>query len=833
MQFTRAAITILFSFIAMQVFVSCSAFKKPTRRQYTKVKKYPRDKPFVYYNEIKVVNDKLNKDEKTVLSDGLRTQLDDSLQTVVKESFVFLKKLEAPAVYDTVYALNSGRNMEIFLKTEGYYNGKVSYELFPYDTINKNDPEKKQIRVATKFIVNTGPVFRIDSVALIPNDSGRTYLLPLQELSNQHLSESLLKKGKPFSEQLISGEMNRLVELYRNNGYYNFTRDAIYADVDTVFLALLDPLLALDPIRQFEVFQEAQERRKNPVINVYIRTKPKLNPSVFQQFTNNKIVVYPEYKGGEKVDSIKYIDSARNNIIVRYQEGKFKPLFIRRNLRLRTDSLFSALKVNQTAEELNKLNVWQVIRIQPKISLEDSSKIDYDLLLIPYKRYTFSTNLEGVFNQPLNQLTGAGNLVGLGVNFGLQDRNIGKQGIQMTNSLRTGIEFGLPPINAGLQATELTFSNSVTWPRIPDKLFSRRSRRWLNRKTFLTSNISIIDRNINKNGSFALTTVSSTFGWQFQTPKNALWRLSPLNVEYVNLYDISANFKEQLNNNPFLRNSFNQGFVMGIVNVGYKQPFRIKKHNNHSAALRVNFEESGALFGRFKKSVKLFDEELFEYIKADAEFRYSIANIGGKRELVFRGAVGAGYLYDSDTSNMPFFKQFAGGGPNSMRAWPLRSLGPGASRNDPRTGRNQFFSRSGDMIIEGNVEYRYNIWSIWPNTLILRGALFTDIGNVWNFRNQSNIGNDTVVFQLKNFYRDMSVSVGTGFRLDFVGLFLIRVDVGYRLKNPAYPFVQTNAGWRIPKFSDAANLFNGSEAARNWRYENMNISLGIGLPFQF
>lgn len=833
MQFTRAVITILVSFITMQVLVSCSAFKKPTRRQYTKVKKYPRDQPFVYYNEIKVVNDKLSKEEKAVLSDGLRTQLDDSMHTVVKESYVFFKKLQSPAVYDTTYAISSARNMEIFLKTEGYYNGKVNYELLPYDTIHKDNPEKKQIRVATKFIVNTGPVFRIDSVALIPNDSGHTYLVPLQELSNLHRSESLLKKGKPFSEQLISAEMNRLVELYRNNGYYNFTRDAIYTDVDTVFLALLDPLLALDPFRQIEVFQEAQERQKNPLINVYIRTKPNLKKSVFQLFTNHKIVVYPEYKGGEKTDSIKYKEDTDHHTIVRYREGTFKPLFIRRNLALSTDSLFSALNVNKTVEELNKLNVWQVIRIQPKISLEDSSKIDYDLLLIPYKRYTFSTNLEGVFNQPLNQLTGAGNLVGLGVNFGLQDRNIAKQGIQMTNSLRTGIEFGLPPINAGLQSTELTFSNSITWPRIPDKLFAAKNRGWFNRKTFLTSNISIIDRNINKNGAFALTTISSTFGWQFQTAKNALFRVSPLNVEYVNLYDISSNFREQLNNNPFLRTSFNQGLVMGIVNIGYKQPFQIKKHKNHAAALRINFEESGALFGRFKKSIKLFDKELFEYVKADAEFRYSITNEARKREWVFHGAAGAGFLYDNNLSNMPFFKQFAGGGPNSMRAWPLRSLGPGASRNDPRTGRNQFFSRSGDMMIEGNVEYRYNIWSIWPNTLILRGALFTDIGNVWNFRNQSNIGNDTVVFQLKNFYRDLSVSVGTGFRLDFVGLFLIRVDVGYRLKNPAYPFVLSNDGWRIPNLSDAANLFKGSDAARNWRYDNMNISLGIGLPFQF
>nr|WP_294905493.1 BamA/TamA family outer membrane protein [uncultured Lacibacter sp.] len=834
MSFTRAATTILTGFLVLQLLSSCGVLKltTPTRRQYTKVKKYPKDKPFVYTNEIKVVNNKLSKDSLTLLEDGLETQLDDSMRLTVKQSWIVLKRLEQPAAFDTTYANQSARNMEIYLQTMGYFNGKVTVDTV-LDSIYRNNPDRLQKRVATKFTVNTGPVFRIDSIALIPNDSNRVQINPIRELTIQHNSQSYLKKGMAFSEELISLEMNRLIELYRNNGYYNMTRDAIYADVDTVFLALLDPTLGFDPIRQFEVFQEAMERRKNPLINVYIRTKPNLKDSIFRQYYNRNIVVYPEYKGGEIVDSVKYIDSVRNNITVRFQEGKFKPAFIRRNLRLRTDSLFSSLKVNQTADELNKLNVWQVIRIQPKIAVDDSFSIDYDLFLIPYKRFTFSTNVESVFNQVQSALATAGNLVGFGVNFGLQDRNIAKQGIQMNNSVRAGIELGLPPINSGLQATELTFSNSLTSPRIPSWLFTRKSRRWLNRKTFLTSSVSFIDRNINQNGLFALTTVSSTFGWQFQTPRNAIWRLSPVNIEYVKLYDISQSFQEQLNSNVFLRNSFNQGFVLGNVNANFTKRFQNKHRLNHLSAFRVNFEESGALFGRLKKVIPLFDKELFEYVKADAEYKYQILRPGTNLERwVFRGAIGTGYLYDNDTSSMPFFKQFAGGGPNSMRAWPLRSIGPGASVADIRTGRNQFFSRSGDMMIEANAEYRYNILSIWPNTLILRGALFTDIGNVWNFRNKSNIGNDTVVFKLKNLYRDMSVSVGTGFRLDFVGLFLIRVDIGYRLKNPAYPYVDVNDGWRVPKVS-FSNLFGRSDASRNWRYENINISLGIGYPFQW
>jgi outer membrane protein assembly factor BamA len=834
MSFTRLTITIFTCLAVLTVLSSCNS-KLLTRGKY-KVKNYPKGKPFVYFNEINVVNNKLSKDSLTLLKSGLETQLDDSMRVYVRQRWLLFKRINNPPVFDTSYANQSARNMQIYLQTMGYYNGKVTVDTFYIDSVHKEDPDRLQVRAATKFRVNTGPVFRIDSIALIPNDSNRVQILPIKELTDQNSSQTFLRRGMAFSEELISREMNRLIELYRNNGYYNMNRDVIYADVDTTFLALLDPSLALDPIRQFEVFQEAQERRKNPLISVYIRTKPNLKDSIFRQFYNRNIVVYPEYKGGDNVDSVAYIDSVRNNITVRFQEGKFKPAFIRRNLRLRTDSLFSSLKLNQTADELNKLNVWQVIRIQPKLATDDSNSIDYDLFMIPYKRFTFSANVESVFNQVQSGLTTAGNLVGFGVTVGLQDRNIAKQGIQMNNTLRAGIELGLPPINSGLQATELTYSNSISSPRIPSWLFTRKSRRWLNRKTFLTSSISFIDRNINQNGLFALTTASSTFGWQFQTPNNAIWRVSPVNVEYVKLYDLSQSFKDQLASNVFLRNSFNQGFVLGLgaASINYTKRYQNRKRQNHLSALRLNFEESGALAGRLKQAINLFDEELFEYVKGDAEFKYQIISPATKQERwVFRAAAGAGYLYDNDTSSMPFFKQYAGGGPNSMRAWPLRSIGPGASIADVRTGRNQFFSRSGDMILEANAEYRYNILSIWPNTLILRGALFTDIGNVWNFRNKSNLGNDTVVLKLKNIYRDMSVSVGTGFRLDFVGLFLIRVDIGYRLKNPAYPFVATNNGWRIPGLNDLENLFSRSTEARTWRYENINISLGIGYPFQW
>lgn len=162
----------------MQVLLSCGAFKQPTRRQYTKVKGFPKGKPFVYSNNIILKNNQLNKDNRSILTDGLYNQLDDSMRTIVKNSYVVLKRLENPPVFDTAYALQSAKNMEVFLKTVGYYNGKASYA-YVMDSIYKNNPDKLQVRVATTFTVTTGPVFRIDSIALIPNDSNRVEIEPI------------------------------------------------------------------------------------------------------------------------------------------------------------------------------------------------------------------------------------------------------------------------------------------------------------------------------------------------------------------------------------------------------------------------------------------------------------------------------------------------------------------------------------------------------------------------------------------------------------------------------------------------------------------------------
>ena len=152
----------------------------------------------------------------------------------------------------------------------------------------------------------------------------------------------------------------------------------------------------------------------------------------------------------------------------------------------------------------------------------------------------------------------------------------------------------------------------------------------------------------------------------------------------------------------------------------------------------------------------------------------------------FRTFAGYGYVYGKTGNepeyNLPFFKAFFAGGPYSMRAWPVRRMGPGSS-TIYETHRARI-DRFGDMQLEGNIEYRFNLATIAG--IKLKSALFVDMGNIWaRTVDRNNIEIKEAEFKLGRLYKDLGVGAGTSLRFDF-DFFLIRLDWAYQLKNPAY-----------------------------------------------
>lgn len=789
------------------------------------IKNYPVGKPFVYQNNIKV-NGNLSKEEKAVLQTRLATQLADSMRLRIKESFIFFRQLLNPPAFDSSALSASAANMELLLKTIGYYRGKVNYS-YTIDTVAAGKA-LPQYRVKSNFEVTTGPAFRIDTVVYLLQD---TIYRSAQDSILQHLTlesrkNALLKKGEIFTEALVAAELERLIRLFRNNGFYKISRDEFYADVDTFFLPLLNP--NLDPFERILLLQEAQERMKQPLISVYIRYRPKVDTMHLQMFTLRNVHVYPDYRG-ENVQTTSYQTDTLEHVFVHQKQATFRPTFIRNHIFLKKDALYSVDQLSRNLDELNSLNTWQIINIQPT-EVTDSAQtspqpqLDVTMLLTPARKYLFTSDLEATYNvfPNGNILATGGQLVGGGINFSLRNRNWRHEGIQSNNTLRAGIEL-LAQRRFPIQGTEITYSNSFS---IPGLLFF--PQRWKdqlntsNRRTFINTQASLI----NRVRFFQTLNIGATLGYEFRDKKNHQWILRPLNIEYLSFLNQTQAFKDTLQNNPFLKFAFNEGLVVGTA-IGFNTLLKSKKpHITNS--LRLGFEESGLLLGRVKKSIPLLKQQLFEYVRMDAEWKKNIGRTTDNSQWAFRLLAAAGYSFRvnaTDSLFMPFFKQYTGGGPNSMRAWPLRSIGPGAIAPANINNRNQFFSQTGDMLFEANAEYRYTLATLLPGTLTLRGAFFIDAGNIWNI-NRRTAGDDKSLFSLKNFYQELSVSGGTGFRFDF-NYFLLRLDFGLRLKKP---YLQENAGWQWPRFN-LADLFGRKEENRQWRFENFNFSLGINYPF--
>jgi outer membrane protein assembly factor BamA len=270
---------------------------------------------------------------------------------------------------------------------------------------------------------------------------------------------------------------------------------------------------------------------------------------------------------------------------------------------------------------------------------------------------------------------------------------------------------------------------------------------------------------------------------------------------------------------------------MGLLNYSYSSTYINPKKLNRQRIFRWNIEESGLVFGR----IGLFKKELRQFIKTDVEYTFKVEN--QKSSSTFRAFAGIGIPTSNAETSLPFFKQYFSGGANSMRGWPIRGIGPGAK---PLAAYNSLSlnDRTGDVRLEINGEYRYDIAPIIPNSLTLKGALFIDAGNVWNLKNtRVGGGPDSLQFNFSRLYQQLGVTAGTGFRFDF-NYFLIRFDLGFRFKRPD---IIKNNGWQIPNITLRNLLTKGEQieiapgvyaySNQLWRYENFNFTIGLSYPF--
>jgi len=243
-------------------------------------KDYPRDKPFVYKTNINLEG-RFSKDEKDLLVSQLKNQLDDSMR-VRAIGQLYRSVLRKPPVFDSASADRSMLYMKTLLNRLGYLRDSISYDTAL--TIVESDPP--QLRTTVTFNVVPNQLFKIDSVSHVINNN------ELQALTDATKQKTLLKKGDPFAQHLISDELNRLVELYRENGYLKFSFEELAGVWDTLNLAILRP--TIDPF-DIEMLEELRRRRDSPTADIEIRLRPGYSIDKLKKYFVGNTTIYPDF----------------------------------------------------------------------------------------------------------------------------------------------------------------------------------------------------------------------------------------------------------------------------------------------------------------------------------------------------------------------------------------------------------------------------------------------------------------------------------------------------------------------------------------------------------
>ncbi len=752
-------------------------------------KKYQADKPFVFKTTVKVEGD-VKLAEKQDLEARLINQLDDSLKTRVISFAGIRKTLIRPAVFDTSYAYRSVMYMSALTNSIGYYQAQIRW-----DSTLKH--VGKQQRVTIDFIVNLGKNLKMDSVGYALTDTS------LQRLASRNPKAALLVKGQPYSQQQVSAELDRLIELFRDNGYFKISKEDIYAEVDTVLAALINP--GLDPFEQIRLLNELKLKRDNPTINVVIKQRTKENTDHLKKYFIGNVSIYPELQLFDDSTKSPYDSSTLKDITIFSRTNQYKPAFLRKNSSLVPGSLYRQRDYYKTINTFSQLGAWQQVNVElrPNDSL---GIINAFLNLYPAKKLSLVIDLEATRNS--GDVIASSNLFGLGLNVSLRNRNLARESIQSTTNIRGGIELGSK--TRLIQTLQGSVSQNIFFPKFILPFRITAEDRFNTSRTILNFSASYTDRR----DFFTLGSINGSIGYEWTTrerrtetragQRKTTWLYIPFNIELVRLGKRDS-LVRLFDSIPNLENSFKNGLVIS-QNLIFQTLF---SKNNKFNSLKIGIEESGGILGLLKYVDR--DGGLFRYIKTDVELKHLVRM--ERSEWAFRGYAGIGIPYGrtvdgSKENSLPFFKSYFAGGPNSMRAWQVRRLGIGSSVfYDTLNGGG--YDRFADIQIEANVEFRFNVGTI--GGIKVKSALFSDIGNIWSRNTDGTAKQKGSAFKFDQLYRDIAVAAGTSLRFDF-NYFLVRFDWAYKVKNPYYAYIRN--GW-----FQKIQLNSGQ------------FQLGIGMPF--
>lgn len=674
--------------------------------------------------------------------------------------WIFKKLAANPVLISTVNPDTRVKVATNLLRDYGYFNGKVTYQV---------DSTRNPRAVKLSYDINMGKPYFIDTLEY------RGFSAYADSLIRANLSGRLVNKGDHFNVVTLNSERDRIIDLLRNYGYYYARSEFITFYADTL---------------------------RNPG-HVCIRMQPKNNlpPEASRTyFLGNTTVRLTGYNGEEPTDSIRLRD-----FTIHYAGKKPGLRFgvLRNRFIYRKGEQYSLRRQNYTQEALSRLGVFKYNEFQ----------------YVPRGKDTLDINVNSLFDLPydseleLNATMKSTKQTGPGAIFKLSRKNFLRMGASLSLELNGSYEWQTSSTvnreKSVMNSYELGAALTLDFPRIILPWIKNR----IDPFRFPShTNFKIYIDQVNRARYFRMLSFGGSVSYSFQPSRSMKHTVTPLHLAFNRLQHRTAAFDSVATANPMLFRSLDDQFIPSVTyTFTFDDSWKQKRvqwwwENSISSAGNI----TSLIYQAFGKKLSQRDKKFLgtpfaQYLKYTTELR-PLIKFDDRNHLAMRFMAGVIWAYGNKTV-APYSEQFYVGGANSIRAFSIRSIGPGRF-HPAETSRFSYVDETGDIKLEANLEYRFRIiGNLFGGSL--NGATFLDAGNVWLMRSDSS--RPGAQFTFKKFFDSIALGSGVGIRYD-LSFLVLRLDWGIALH---VPYETGKSGYyNIPRFKDG-----------------MGVHFAIGYPF--
>ena len=636
--------------------------------------------------------------------------------------WIYEKLVAEPVLISDVRPEVRTKMIDEILDNNGYFRGTANYKL-----VKGRNPKKAKIR----YVITPGPAYPMKVIEMLPDST------PLN-----HMIDSLVRKDKylmsnmRYSTDSLNIARTRITNSLRNRGYYFFRPEYI------------------------EYLADSVAEPGNIQLKIMLASNaPKF---ALRSYNTGKVtVIANRHTGGGQADTIQ----TPRATLIQMKPSKFRSKLIPECVTFRPGRRFSVRDMNRTQTNLSRLGIFSSIDIA---AVPDTSSVDENLLNVVIS-CKFDAPWEAAFE--INGSSKSNSYIGPGMSFKVTNNNIFGGGEQLTIGLTGSYEWQTGHGRSSIfNSYEVGLNASLAMPRLVAPKFIPRSRFQLNWTRFqLGADL------LNRPHYFKMAQFNASVNYDWRVTRHVSNTFTPIKLTYTNLMHTTAEFDSIMNANPAVAQSFQSQYIPQMI---YSYVYDRNFGRNNTLNWQFTLQEAGNIFwGIYRAFGKKGEKELFgtpfsQFVKGSTQLVYGRRVTEGDSWIVSRVAVGAAHAYGNSTQ-VPYAEQFYCGGANSVRAFTVRSIGPG-SYHDPAT-EDTYFDQTGTFKFEANVEYRFPIMG--P----LHGALFLDAGNVWLLKDDPQRPGG--LLKASTFLNDIALGTGAGLRFD-IGMLVVRGDLGIGLHAP-------------------------------------------------